>query len=100
MRDGIFGPHGSREEPASFRPRPGMLDISAAVLFRDEAAMLDFASTIYVEDGLLRTEFCYEPQYALVLRGTVSAADFSRLYVALDFPGITHFSAEVETVSV
>lgn len=81
-------------------PRPtGMLQVKAMILFRDESLMLKFAGTIQVDKGHLNTDYHYDPQVAIVLSGHASPLDVSRLLShAADFPGITHASAEVETI--
>lgn len=88
------------KKPIAVQPHLiGLLRIKAMILFRDESLMLKFAGTIQVDRGSLQTEYHYDPQVAIVLSGLASPLDVSRLLShAADFPGITHASAEVETV--
>jgi hypothetical protein len=94
-----FDQLGERWAPDEFKPRPGMLRVTAMILFRNESLMLDFGGTIRVEDGAVSASYSYDPQVAITLRGTVSPSDISRLLSSITgFPGITHASAELETV--
>jgi hypothetical protein len=96
---GQFGDTQSIHKREPFAGRPGMLRITAMILFRDEQTMLDFAGTVRIEDGALQATYHYDPTVAIVWRGAASPTDVSRLLTyAADFPGITHASAEVETV--
>jgi hypothetical protein len=82
-----------------FAGNPGMLRLEAMILFHTEKDMLDFASTIRVDDGVFRAIYHYDPQVAVVLTGAATPLDVCRLLTAAsDFPGVTHCSAEIETV--
>jgi len=96
---GMFGDAKDFHGKEPFTGKPGMLRITAMVLFRDEQAMLDFAGTVRVGNGILHAVYHYDPQHAIVFRGAAMPIDINRLFLnAAEFPGITHFSAEVETV--
>jgi len=96
---GQFGNAQSIHKKEPFAGRPGMLRITAMILFRDEQTMLDFAGTVRVDDGALQAVYHYDPTVAIVWRGAASPADISRLLTyAGDFPGITHISADIESV--
>lgn len=99
LMNGIFASLGNKIEPEDFEPRPGMLRVSALIVFRDESTMLDFAPTIKIQDGILRAVYHYDPVVAIAFWGAVSATDISRLLsTAGEFPGIEHASAELEIV--
>jgi hypothetical protein len=79
--------------------RPGMFRVTMMFCFRDESLMLKFAGTIKVERGALNIAFHYDPMHAVIVEGVAEAADVSRILSSVaDFPGITHASAELDTV--
>ena len=79
--------------------RPGMLKVTMMFCFRDEPLMLKFAKTVKDEHSPLFIEFHYEPTHAIVVQGVISPGDVCRLLSsATDFPGVTHASAELETI--
>lgn len=99
MAMGQFGNAQSIHKKEPYAGKPGMLRIEAMILFRNEQIMLDFMGTLRIENGALQATYHYDPQVAVVLRGAASPFDTSRLFLSSsEFPGITHFSAEVETV--
>jgi hypothetical protein len=99
MSTGQFGSIKGPFTKGPFAGVPGMLRLEAMILFRTEKDMLDFAGTIRVDDGVFRAVYHYDPQVAVVLTGAASPADVCRLMsAASDFPGVTHASAEIETV--
>jgi hypothetical protein len=96
---GILGPFGWKPRPEPFEPKPGMLKIAAMFLFRNESDMLDFASVVHIDDGILHAEYHYDPQHAIVFRGFLPPTDLTRLLSSAgDFPGIAHASAELESL--
>jgi len=99
MAMGQFGKAQDIFNHEPFSGKPGMLRVEAMILFRNEQVMLDFAGTIQVDDGALQAVYHYDPQHAIVLRGAARPTDINRLFLNVaEFPGVTHFSAEVETV--
>jgi len=100
MAMGQFGKGQDIFNHEPFGGKPGMLRITAMILFRNEQDMLSFAGTIQVGDeGALQAAYHYDPQHAIVLRGAAFPHDISRLFLnATEFPGITHFESEVESV--
>lgn len=99
MSTGQFGTIKGPFTKDVFEGVPGMLRLEAMILFRTETDMLDFAGTIHVDSGVFRAVYHYDPTVAVVLTGAASPADVCRLMTAAsEFPGVTHASAEIETV--